>query len=215
MRFRRVSGILGENLIYREAAMEFLYTSKEIAVILKPVGLDAEQEVPAAIAAEIGGDVFPIHRLDKNVGGCMVYARTPRAAAALSRAVQEGAMQKEYVALVHGTPPEQGDWQDLLWKDSGKNKVFVVQRERKGVKAARLEFTCLRPGEISLVRILLHTGRSHQIRVQFASRGYPLVGDHKYGARDGCAAPQLFSCALTFPLNGRTMHFEALPEWGK
>ena len=89
MRFRRVSGILGENLIYREAAMEFLYTSKEIAVILKPVGLDAEQEVPAAIAAEIGGDVFPVHRLDKNVGGCMVYARTPRAAAALSRAVQE------------------------------------------------------------------------------------------------------------------------------
>ena len=195
--------------------MEFLYTSKEIAVILKPVGLDSEREVPAAIAAEIGGDVFPIHRLDKNVGGCMVYARTPRAAAALSRAVQEGTMKKEYVALVHGTPPEQGDWQDLLWKDSGKNKVFVVQRERKGVKAARLEFTCLRPGEISLVRILLHTGRSHQIRVQFASRGYPLVGDHKYGARDDCAAPQLFSCALTFPLNGRTMHFEALPEWGK
>lgn len=153
--------------------MKFLYTSKEIAVILKPVGLDAEQEVPAVIVAEIGGDVFPVHRLDKNVGGCMVYARTPRAAAALSRAVQEGTMKKEYVALVHGTPPERGDWQDLLWKDSGKNKVFVVRRERKGVKAARLEFTCLRPGEISLVRILLHTGRSHQIRVQFASRGYP------------------------------------------
>ena len=92
--------------------MEFLYTSKEIAVILKPVGLDAEQEVPAAIAAEIGGDVFPVHRLDKNVGGCMVYARTPRAAAALSRAVQEGTMKKDYVALVHGTPPERGDWQD-------------------------------------------------------------------------------------------------------
>lgn len=195
--------------------MEFLYTSKEIAVILKPVGLDSEREVPTAIAAEIGGDVFPIHRLDKNVGGCMVYARTSRAAAALGRAVQEGTMKKEYVALVHGTPPERGDWQDLLWKDSGKNKVFVVRRERKGVKAARLEFTCLRPGKISLVRILLHTGRSHQIRVQFASRGYPLVGDHKYGARDKESAPRLYSCALTFPFRGKEYRFESQPEWAK
>ena len=195
--------------------MDFLYTNEEIAVILKPVGMDSEQEIPAAIAAEIGGNIFPIHRLDKNVGGCMVYARTRKAAAALSRAVQDGQMKKEYVALVHGTPPESGDWQDLLWRDSAKNKVFVVKRERRGVKSARLEFTRLRAGEISLVRILLHTGRNHQIRVQFASRGFPLVGDHKYGARDNSPAPQLFSCALTFPLNGKTMHFEALPEWAR
>ena len=144
----------------------------------------------------------------------MVYARSKKAAAALSRAVQEGQMQKEYVALVHGVPPEQGDWQDLLWKDSSKNKVFVVQRQRKGVKDARLEFTRLSGSDPSLVRILLHTGRSHQIRVQFASRGYPLVGDHKYGSRDEAAAPMLFSCALTFPLGDKTMHFERLPEWG-
>ena len=89
-------------------------------------------------------------------------------------------MVKEYVAKVHGTPPEQGDWEDLLWKDSRKNKVFVVKRMRGGVKAARLEFQRLRTEEdTSLVRIRLHTGRSHQIRVQFASRGFPLVGDHK------------------------------------
>lgn len=195
--------------------MDFLYTDNDIAVILKPVGMDAEQELPAALRQQLGGEIYPIHRLDKNVGGCMVYARTRKAAAALSRAVQEGQMQKEYVALVHGTPPEAGDWQDLLWKDSAKNKVFVVKRERKGVKAARLEFTRLHGGDPSLVRILLHTGRSHQIRVQFASRGFPLVGDHKYGARDEADAPMLFSCALTFPLNGRQLHFEALPEWAK
>ena len=79
-------------------------------------------------------------------------------------------MIKEYVALVHGVPPEQGDWQDLLWKDSAKNKVFAVKRERKGVKKARLEFRRLTEGETSLVHIRLHTGRSHQIRVQFSSR---------------------------------------------
>ncbi len=195
--------------------MEFLHTDRDIAVILKPVGMDSEREAPAAIAQALGGQVFPIHRLDQNVGGCMVYARTRPAAAALSRAVQDGQMKKEYVARVHGTPPENGDWQDLLWKDSAKNKVFVVKRERKGVKPARLEFTRLSAGETSLVRILLHTGRSHQIRVQFASRGFPLVGDHKYGARDASPAPLLFSCALTFPLNGKTMHFEALPEWAR
>ncbi len=192
--------------------MEFLHTDREIAVILKPVGMDSEQEIPAAIAAAIGGEAFPVHRLDKNVGGCMVYARTRRAAAALSRAVQDGTMKKEYVALVHGAVPESGDWEDLLWKDSAKNKVFVVKRERRGVKSARLEFTRLRAGDPALVRILLHTGRSHQIRVQFASRGFPLLGDHKYGARDEFSAPMLYSCALTFPMNGRTLHFEAMPD---
>lgn len=193
--------------------MEFLHTDREIAVILKPVGMDSEQEIPAAVAAAIGGEVFPVHRLDKNVGGCMVYARTRGAAAALSRAVQDGTMKKEYVALVHGAVPESGDWEDLLWKDSAKNKVFVVKRERRGVKSARLEFTRLRAGDPALVRILLHTGRSHQIRVQFASRGFPLLGDHKYGARDEFSAPMLYSCALTFPMNGRTLHFEAMPDW--
>ena len=193
--------------------MEFLHTDREIAVILKPVGMDSEQEIPTAIAAAIGGEVFPVHRLDKNVGGCMVYARTRRAAAALSRAVQDGTMKKEYVALVHGAVPESGDWEDLLWKDSAKNKVFVVKRERRGVKSARLEFTRLRAGDPALVRILLHTGRSHQIRVQFASRGFPLLGDHKYGARDEFSAPMLYSCALTFPMDGRTLHFEAMPDW--
>lgn len=193
--------------------MEFLHTDREIAVILKPAGMDSEQEIPTAIAAAIGGEVFPVHRLDKNVGGCMVYARTRRAAAALSRAVQDGTMKKEYVALVHGAVPESGDWEDLLWKDSAKNKVFVVKRERRGVKSARLEFTRLRAGDPALVRILLHTGRSHQIRVQFASRGFPLLGDHKYGARDEFSAPMLYSCALTFPMNGQTLHFEAMPDW--
>ena len=195
--------------------MEILYSDKGIAVCIKPVGLDSEAEVPAALKEQLGGEIFPIHRLDKNVGGVMVYARTKQAAAALSKAVQEGTMIKEYVATVHGTPPETGDWTDLLFKDSSKNKVFVVKKERKGVKKARLEFKTLRSGEESLVRVRLHTGRSHQIRVQFSSRGFPLVGDHKYGSRDDKKEPMLFSCCITFPWKGETKKFEALPDWAK
>ena len=122
-------------------------------------------------------------------------------------------MVKEYVAMVHGTPPEEGDWEDLLFKDSAKNKVFVVKRMRGGVKKARLEFKRLSAGETSLVHVRLHTGRSHQIRVQFSSRGFPLVGDHKYGSRDEAAVPMLFSCRIIFPWKGNMRSYEAKPAW--
>ncbi|MBR5126149.1 MAG: RNA pseudouridine synthase [Oscillospiraceae bacterium] len=195
--------------------MEILYSDRDLAVCVKPVGLDSEMELPTALKELLGGEIYPIHRLDKNVGGVMVYARTKQAAAALSKAVQEGTMVKEYVAMVHGTPPESGDWEDHLFKDSRKNKVFVVKKERRGVKKARLEFTTLSAGDESLVRVRLHTGRSHQIRVQFSSRGFPLVGDHKYGSRDEKTEPMLFSCRITFPWKGIAKKFEALPDWAK
>lgn len=195
--------------------MDILYSDKAIAVCVKPVGLDSEQEFPQALREALGGSIFPLHRLDKNVGGVMVFARTKAAAAQFSRMIQEGKLVKEYVAMVHGTPPESGDWQDLLWKDSQKNKVFVVKRERKGVKTARLEYKRLTDTDPALVRIRLHTGRSHQIRVQFASRGFPLVGDHKYGSRDEATAPMLFSCRITFPYQGKEAPFEILPHWAK
>ena len=193
--------------------MDILYSDRDLAVCIKPVGLDSEAEVPAELKKALGGEIFPIHRLDKNVGGVMVFARTKQAAAALSKAVQEGHMVKEYVAMVHGTPPECGDWEDFLFKDSRKNKVFTVKKERKGVKYARLEFNRLTEGDPSLVHIRLHTGRSHQIRVQFSSRGFPLVGDHKYGSRDEKLEPMLFSCRITFPWKGENKIFEAKPEW--
>ncbi|MBQ7817573.1 MAG: RNA pseudouridine synthase [Oscillospiraceae bacterium] len=195
--------------------MELLYSDADIAVCIKPVGLNSEADVPTALKEALGGEFFTVHRLDQNVGGVMVYARSKDASAELSRAIQGGEMVKEYLALVRGTPPDSGLLEDLLWKDSSKNKVYVVKRERKGVKKALLEYTTLRQGEHSLVRIRLHTGRSHQIRVQFASRGFPLLGDHKYGARDSFSTPFLFSCKLTFPLKGRSLSFEATPDWAK
>ena len=135
----------------------------------------------------------------RDLEAVMVYARSKPAAASLSKAIQDGAMIKEYVALVHGTPPENGDWTDLLFKDSRKNKVFVVKRERRGVKKARLTYRLLKAGEQSLVRVRLYTGRSHQIRVQFASRKHPLVGDGKYGSKCNRCTPALWAWRLTFP----------------
>ena len=193
--------------------MELLYSDKNIVVCLKPLGLDSEHQVPAALQEALGGDIYPIHRLDKNVAGVMVYARTKPAAAALSKAVQDRTLVKEYLALVHGIPEPEGSWEDLLFKDSRKNKVFVVKRQRSGVKKAELSYSRLTQEDPCLVRVRLHTGRSHQIRVQFASRGFPLVGDHKYGARDEEKAPMLFSCRLEFPYQGSTKSFEAMPDW--
>ena len=195
--------------------MEILHSDKDFVVCIKPVGVDSEHELPATLQEKLGGEIFTLHRLDKNVGGVMVYARNKAAAAALSKTIAQGEMVKEYVALVHGAPPPEGDWEDLLFKDSRKNKVFVVKRQRNGVKMARLTYQCLKTGEQSLVRIRLYTGRSHQIRVQFSSRGFPLVGDHKYGSRDDARAPMLYSCCITFPYKGTEYRFEHLPEWGR
>lgn len=193
--------------------MEIIYQDRDIAVCVKPVGMDSEHGVPQALRDALGGDFFPLHRLDTQVGGVMVYARTRATAAQLSRAIQEGSFVKEYVAKVHGAPPESGVWEDLLWKDSRKNKVFVVKRMRGGVRPAKLAYMRLCQGEVSLVSVRLYTGRTHQIRVQFASRGFPLVGDHKYGARDDTPHPMLFSRRVTFPYRGKAVTFEALPDW--
>ena len=193
--------------------MEILFENRDFVVCVKPVGLDSESQMPAALREVLGGEIFPLHRLDKNVGGVMVFARNKKAAAELSAAIAKGEMVKEYVAKVHGEPPEEGILTDLLFKDSRKNKVFVVKRQRAGVKAARLTYQLIKAGEQSLVHIRLYTGRSHQIRVQFSSRGFPLVGDHKYGSRDERKEPMLFSRRISFPYKGQAYVFEKEPEW--
>ena len=193
--------------------LEILFSDDRLIVCIKPVGLDSEHEMPQELQKQFPGDIFTLHRLDQNVGGVMVYARDKQTAAYFSKMIQDGLLVKEYVALVHGQPPEAGDWEDLLFKDSRKNKVFVVDRQRAGVKKARLTYQRQTAGERSLVRIRLYTGRSHQIRVQFASRGFPLVGDRKYGARDEEKTPKLWSCCLRFSYRKQDCVFERLPQW--
>ena len=199
--------------------IEIYHLDSEIIVCRKPAGVLSEGEgpdcLPVLLAEQCGGRVFPVHRLDRGTGGLMVFARTQKAAAALSRAVQEKQLKKEYFALVSGSPIEkQGEMCDYLFKDSRKDKVFVVKRPRKGVREARLTWRVLwQDGENTLVRVALDTGRTHQIRVQFSSRGMPLWGDGKYGSRvKGALA--LFSCGLAFPhpKTGKEMRFEARPE---
>ncbi|MBE6595845.1 MAG: hypothetical protein E7644_08615 [Ruminococcaceae bacterium] len=204
--------------------MKILYQDAAIVVVEKPVGVLSEQgegagdSVPALLAPTVG-EVLPVHRLDRVVGGVMVYARTKQAAAALSRAVTERRLRKEYLAVVEGAPvPAEGELRDLLFKDARQNKSFVVTTPRKGAREAVLSYRVeetlpAEGGALSLLRVWLDTGRSHQIRVQFASRTHPLVGDGKYGSRRKAAAPALFAAGLSFPHpeTGREMTFTATP----
>ena len=176
----------------------------------------SEHEMPGLLKERLGSLPYPVHRLDRNVSGIMVYARSSGAAAGFSRLALSGQLAKEYVLLCHGSLPEQeGRMEDLLWKDSRKIKVFVVDRMRAGVRSATLSYRVLSAVESdkTLVRVQLETGRSHQIRVQFASRRCPLWGDHKYGARDNEKDPLLFSCGLSFPWQGKIRRFGFLPAW--
>ena len=199
--------------------IEIIHIDNDIIVCLKPVGLLSEGEGPESLltllAEQCGGQIYPVHRLDRGASGLMVFARNSKAAAGLSRAVQEKQLKKEYFALISGIPAEkEGEMTDYLFKDSRKGKVFAVSRPRKGVRDARLTYRTLwEDGENALVRVALDTGRTHQIRVQFSSRGMPLWGDGKYGSRvKGELA--LFSCALGFPhpKTGKPMTFEAKPQ---
>jgi len=155
--------------------------------------------------------VFTVHRLDREVGGVMVYALSQKAAASMSKAVQEHRLEKIYLAVLTGVPelPE-ALLEDLLFHDRNRNKTYVVKRSRKGVKDAALAYKTLgEKGQRSLVLIRLFTGRTHQIRVQFASRGLPLVGDGKYGGKAAGSKLGLWSHMLRFchPVSGKPMEF--------
>ena len=202
--------------------MDILYSDREIVVVLKPAGVlseDAGEGSMVALLAPDFGRVLPVHRLDRVVGGVMVYARTKEAAAALSRAVAARDLKKEYVAVLEGVPnaPE-GELRDLLFKDQRQNKSFVVDTPRRGAREAVLTYratgTATYEGKsYTRVSISLETGRSHQIRVQFSSRGTPLVGDGKYGSRTKAKCPALFASGLAFkhPTTGEELVFTAEP----
>lgn len=168
-----------------------IFEDEDILVINKPVGIlsedsqKGEKGILTLLQNENRKSLHLLHRLDREVGGVMVFAKNKKSASALSTDIANGKLQKSYLAITDGIPEnDEGVYKDLLFKDSKKNRSFVVKRMRKGVREASLEYVVLKKTEKNaLVRVLLHTGRTHQIRVQFASRKTPLTGDGRYGSR--------------------------------
>ncbi|MBQ7638813.1 MAG: RluA family pseudouridine synthase [Clostridia bacterium] len=204
--------------------MKILCDEKSFAVCEKSAGVLSQEgdgiSMPSMLREELGcSDIYPVHRLDAAASGLMVFAKSRSAAAFLSAKIAQGEFIKEYLCVVSGRPAEEeGVYEDLLFKDSARNKSFVVKTERKGVKKAKLSYRVLGSAEasngaLSLVRVRLFTGRTHQIRVQFSSRGMPLYGDGKYGAKDNSGELALFSCYLSFPDpdTGDSLCFESSP----
>ena len=200
--------------------MEILFEDKDVIVAIKERGLLSEENSKPNMVTHLkehtNGEIFPVHRLDKDVGGVMVYAKTKKAASELSKQAGDRTMEKTYLAVLHGAPEgKSGILEDLLFFDKGKNKSFTVKKERKGVKKALLSYNVLNEkAELSLVEVKLMTGRTHQIRVQFASRKMPLVGDIRYGAKDDSKIIALWSKEISFihPAIGERMSFQNLPQ---
>lgn len=209
-------------------SLRVLYCDRALLVCEKPVDCLSEpgpgRNLPALAQSWLAaqgeaGEVRTVHRLDKAVGGLMVLARTQTAAASLIGQIAAHTVRKDYLAVLRGVPAQpEATLEDLLFHDSRTNKTFVVTRPRKGVREARLSYRVLAQTEeagqpLSLVRVQLHTGRTHQIRAQFSARGLPLLGDLRYGSRAG-HGPALFSCLLAFahPDTGEQLCFELLPQ---
>lgn len=201
--------------------MEVLFEDKELIVAIKERGLLSEENpakpnMVTLLKEHTKGEIYPVHRLDKDVGGVMVYAKTKTAAADLSKQAGDRRMEKTYLAVVHGVAQEkEGVFEDWLFFDKSKNKSFTVKKERKGVKKALLSYSTVAANEgMSLVEVQLMTGRTHQIRVQFASRKMPLVGDRRYGGKDDSKIIALWSKRVSFvhPTTGGRMSFQKLPQ---
>lgn len=201
--------------------MDILYQDKDILVCIKPpkvLSTDEPGGLPEMVRQHLGdskADVRTVHRLDRVVSGVMVLARNAKAASELSRQIREGKFQKEYLAVVHGCPEEEkGTFRDLLYRDKARKMTFVATETGKDVQEAVLYYQCLGvKGELSKQKILLETGRTHQIRVQFSSRGMPLAGERKYAELNDDCGIALWSYRLSFvhPATGEKMSFSKEP----
>ena len=196
--------------------MKILFENKNLIFAIKPRGVASQssngENMISLLSEHTGGEIYPVHRLDTATGGVMVYAKSKKHAASLSEAFAKNEIDKKYLAIVRGQIEPEGIMEDFLWHDKIKNKSFVVKNERKGAKKAKLEYKAIAENEVNseiytLVEIKLHTGRTHQIRVQFASRGHSLAGDGKYGGKSGYPLA-LWCHSLTLP-NG--MSYSCLP----
>ncbi len=194
-----------------------IYQDEHIVVSVKParvLSTDEPGAMPDLVRQKLGdpnADIRTVHRLDRVVSGLMVLARSPEAASELSRQIRENQFKKEYLAVIHGCPPEKaGTMTDLLLRDKQERKTYIVDAPGKGVQEAILNYQVLNTEDgLSRVRIQLVTGRTHQIRAQFSGHGMPLVGDRKYATLDDPCEIALWSYRLAFrhPATGKPMEF--------
>ena len=195
--------------------MELIYQDKDIVVCIKPAGVKSTDEpggLPGLVRQALGDtNVRTVHRLDQVVSGLMVLARRAKAASELSRQIRENEFEKEYLAVVHGCPDaSEGTLRDLLYRDKAQRMTLVAQEMAKDVQEAVLDYRVLcQKEDMTRVRIKLHTGRTHQIRVQFSSRGTPLMGEKKYSTLEDPCQIALWSYRLAFnhPYTGERMEF--------
>ena len=202
-------------------AMEIIHIDKHIIVCIKPprvLSTDEPGGLPELVREALGdskADVRTVHRLDRVVSGLMVLARTAPAASELSRQIREGEFGKEYLAILHGIPQQDhAILRDLLLRNKPERKTYVVTETGKGVQEAVLDYELIgKTAELSKVCIHLHTGRTHQIRAQFSSRGLPLIGDRKYSLNDDPCEIALWSHKLGFyhPVTGEWLTFTKEP----
>ncbi len=202
--------------------MTIYYEDSDIIVCEKPYGVSSQESsgdnMVSLLKSHTGCDVFCVHRLDIQTTGVMVFAKNPQSAAKLSEQIANRQFAKRYKCICYGECDEYGEMIDLLFHDKLKNKSFVVENKRRGVKEARLEFWALEHAKkderlLSLLEILLHTGRTHQIRAQLSHRGHPLYGDGKYGARDnGKIALHSYKLEFSHPKSNQSMSFISEPK---
>ena len=159
-----------------------------------------------------------VHRLDRPVGGVMVFAKTSKAASRLSNEIREKIFKKEYLAVVDGKlEQEKGTLKNYLYKDKKTNTSYVVNKGKKDSKFAKLDYEVLKydkENNLSLIKINLHTGRHHQIRVQLSNFGHSIYGDQRYGNRGKNKQIALWAYKLTIehPVKKEKMEFKDLPR---
>lgn len=212
--------------------LNVLYEDNHIIVVEKPVNVPSQSDNTGdvdmiALVKEYikekykkPGNVYVglVHRLDRPVGGIMVFAKTSKAASRLSESIRVKDFQKTYLAVVNGTFSKElkvGTLEDYLYKDETLNITKVVSKEKHGAKHAKLSYEVLEESNgLSLVKINLETGRHHQIRVQFANVGHSLYGDQRYGSRPKNVQIALWAYKLEFkhPVKDEIMLFECKPK---
>lgn len=200
--------------------MKILFEDRFLVIAFKDAGISSQpdpsgrEDMVSLLSKECACPVFCVHRLDTATAGVMVYAKDSRTAGQLTASLTDNSALKQYLCVIRGDIKDSGTMKDLLFHDKRKNKAYVVDRKRAGVKEAILDYLPIDTNDgCTLVKVTLHTGRTHQIRVQFASRKMPLVGDGKYGSRDNRSlALHCFRLSFKHPVTGKIIDTKILPD---